>query len=392
MSSGSKRERLEASAEKPALDDSTNWLVTFSDLVLQLFAFVVVAAVLTRSGSEGTPSPRQILRQAADSLVGIAAPIPGVPVARAGHWRPRAVVRSASTTGAAGRTRPDRPAPTEAPLRRSDDENAISAAVRARSDGATHVDVAIGPRGNGRAAVAAAPVHAAGAGFPGAKLYVTTAAAAPTGAPSIATSSTVLVGAGETRDRAAPDAPSREAQRPVPGTAPRESELRPEPKAERAPRALSPDQSWRSISRYLEALLEAEHGRATVGVEASASGVLLRVGEAAGFATGTAELRGAKHSFVGAVAALAADLPEVVIEITGHTDDRPLHGGRFDSNLDLSFARARHVADRLLHAAPALAGRILVAGWGADRPLVPNESAAARALNRRVEIRLRAAS
>ncbi len=365
MSSGSKRERPEASAGKPALDDSANWLVTFSDLVMQLFAFVVVAAVLSRSGSEGTPSPREILREAADSLVGIAAPIPGVPVAHASHLRARAAARitRTTTTGTAGVARPHGFALAKAPLHRSDDGPAVGTGAA-----------------NGRA-TGVAP-NAARDAFPD--------ALAPVHADTRA--STLLAATGQEREKLAPDAQSNEANPPLPGTEPHESEFPTEPRAEPPPRAPSADPGWRSISRYLEALLGAGQDRGIVAVDASSSGVLLRVGEAAGFDIGEAELNGEHHDFIAAVAALAGDLPELVIEIAGHTDDRPLHGGRFDSNLDLSFARARHVADRLLRAEPALAGRILVAGWGADRPLVPNDSAATRALNRRVEIRLRAAA
>jgi chemotaxis protein MotB len=83
-------------------------------------------------------------------------------------------------------------------------------------------------------------------------------------------------------------------------------------------------------------------------------------------------------------------MPDYLVEVTGHTDDRPIHTPAFPSNLELSLARAAAVARELAAGAPDLEARIVVAGMGEHRPLVPNADDDARARNRRVEIRLRA--
>src|SRR5215470_3089228 len=55
-------------------EDSNGWLVTFSDLVLQLFAFIVVAAVVGHGVS--LPSPRETLSLGTDTAGAAAEPPP----------------------------------------------------------------------------------------------------------------------------------------------------------------------------------------------------------------------------------------------------------------------------------------------------------------------------
>src|SRR5437763_169689 len=91
---------------------------------------------------------------------------------------------------------------------------------------------------------------------------------------------------------------------------------------------------------------------------------------------------------LGEVARLARALPDLTIEVTGHTDDRPVHNRAYASNLELSLARAARVAHAIADAEPAVASQIVTAGVGDHRALVPNTDAEARARNRRVELRL----
>ncbi|WP_119628806.1 type IVB secretion system protein IcmH/DotU [Methylocaldum marinum] len=71
--------------------------------------------------------------------------------------------------------------------------------------------------------------------------------------------------------------------------------------------------------------------------------------------------------------------------ITGHTDNKPIISARFPSNFELSSARAKHVVE-LLEASATLQGRIRFEGRADYEPLVPNDSAEHRAVNRRVDI------
>jgi len=77
------------------------------------------------------------------------------------------------------------------------------------------------------------------------------------------------------------------------------------------------------------------------------------------------------------------------VYIEGHTDDVPIATAKFDSNYELSVARAQAVKDYLVtkHGVPA--SRITLDGLGPDRPIMPNNSAENRYKNRRAEIHLR---
>lgn len=76
------------------------------------------------------------------------------------------------------------------------------------------------------------------------------------------------------------------------------------------------------------------------------------------------------------------------IRVAGHTDDVPIANGRFRSNWELSSARAVSVLHEVLGNKAIDPARASAVGFGDSRPLVPNEDAASRAMNRRVEIQL----
>ena len=72
--------------------------------------------------------------------------------------------------------------------------------------------------------------------------------------------------------------------------------------------------------------------------------------------------------------------------VTGHSDNVPIRSARFPSNWHLSTARAKSVADDLTKLAPALNGKIRFEGRADSEGLVPNDTPAHRAINRRVDL------
>jgi OOP family OmpA-OmpF porin len=75
--------------------------------------------------------------------------------------------------------------------------------------------------------------------------------------------------------------------------------------------------------------------------------------------------------------------PEVRIQISGHTDATGSH----KHNMELSLARAISVRTYLASKGVA-PGRMVAKGYGPDRPIATNRTAAGRAQNRRVELQL----
>ena len=75
-------------------------------------------------------------------------------------------------------------------------------------------------------------------------------------------------------------------------------------------------------------------------------------------------------------------LRERNVVIRGHTDS----DGEENYNLDLSLRRAEAVKAYLASGFGIAADRLQVEGWGEAQPLVPNDGAANKQINRRVEI------
>lgn len=75
------------------------------------------------------------------------------------------------------------------------------------------------------------------------------------------------------------------------------------------------------------------------------------------------------------------------ILVSGYTDSLPIFTSKYPSNWHLSLARANAMSDALASGAD-LRGRLWPEGHGDANPIAPNDSAANRALNRRVEIDL----
>lgn len=114
-------------------------------------------------------------------------------------------------------------------------------------------------------------------------------------------------------------------------------------------------------------------------------GIAIALSETVLFRSGRAGLEARGRPVLARVAGAVETLAGRV-RVEGHTDDRPIRHSLFSSNYDLSLARAHAVARCLVETGRIAPGRISAAGFGADRPAVPNDSAAGRSANRRVEI------
>lgn len=102
------------------------------------------------------------------------------------------------------------------------------------------------------------------------------------------------------------------------------------------------------------------------------------------FAFGSSTLEPRATRTLDAVGSVLERYPEFVVEIVGHTDAI----GSAQFNQWLSRARAVAVRRYLLNAFDLERVRLIVRGYGEERPVASNESAAGRALNRRVEFRV----
>jgi chemotaxis protein MotB len=89
---------------------------------------------------------------------------------------------------------------------------------------------------------------------------------------------------------------------------------------------------------------------------------------------------------------VAGEIPDTldwILRVDGHTDDRPLRGdGDFASNWELSQARALSVVQYLSEQLGFPSDRLAATGFGEHNPVATNDTAAGRAQNRRIELKL----
>ncbi|MGY4689198.1 flagellar motor protein MotS [Salibacterium sp. K-3] len=114
-------------------------------------------------------------------------------------------------------------------------------------------------------------------------------------------------------------------------------------------------------------------------------GVVLVLQEQLLFETGEAEILTDAEPFLNKVGTLLQSLPNLV-KVEGHTDDRPISTYRYPSNWELSSARASSVIRYLSGNHSLKPERFLAVGYGASRPIAPNDSEENMRENRRVVV------
>jgi type VI secretion system protein ImpK len=137
------------------------------------------------------------------------------------------------------------------------------------------------------------------------------------------------------------------------------------------------------LAQFLQPDIRA--GLVAVRDEIDRSVVVIR-GDGA-FASGSASLLPEREALMGRIADALAQVSGNVL-VTGHTDNQPIsRTARFPSNWHLSEERAKTVRE-LLVARKVGAERIRAEGRADAEPVVANDTAANRAMNRRVEVTL----
>ncbi|MCX5789208.1 MAG: flagellar motor protein MotB [Elusimicrobia bacterium] len=103
------------------------------------------------------------------------------------------------------------------------------------------------------------------------------------------------------------------------------------------------------------------------------------------FESGSAELTPEMKDMIAKLAPILRPLAEkhdIIVE--GHTDNVPIHNDLYLNNWELSSARSTNVVEEFVKTQGYAAERLGAAGYGENRPVVPNDTPENRARNRRV--------
>jgi chemotaxis protein MotB len=138
------------------------------------------------------------------------------------------------------------------------------------------------------------------------------------------------------------------------------------------------------VARDLTQALGPLINQGKVNVSRNARGVKVDISDSVLFAQGQAELNGASIGLLKTLSSVIKD-KTIRLEVGGHTDDVPIHNPSFPSNWELSAVRASTVV-RLFRDQGVDEYRMTAVGYGSTRPVLPNDTAAARMRNRRVSL------
>jgi chemotaxis protein MotB len=130
-----------------------------------------------------------------------------------------------------------------------------------------------------------------------------------------------------------------------------------------------------------------------VRVRAKSEEVVITINNGIMFNSSDAKIVGRVfYPILNKIAGIIVMYPSFKVEIDGHTDNVPIDTPKYHSNWELSAARAMSVLRYFIDDEKLDATRFYVKGNGGEHPVAPNDTDENRALNRRVEIRLKKSS
>ncbi|MFZ0743131.1 MAG: flagellar motor protein MotB [Terracidiphilus sp.] len=139
------------------------------------------------------------------------------------------------------------------------------------------------------------------------------------------------------------------------------------------------------IRRELEQSLSSQIARHTISIQMSRDGLVISLREAGFFNSGSAIPRPGTFETLRKIGDSLGRSPYDV-RIEGHTDNIPVHNSEFDSNWELSAARATRIARSFIELNSISPGRLSAAGYAEFHPVATNQTAEGRAENRRVDL------
>ena len=144
------------------------------------------------------------------------------------------------------------------------------------------------------------------------------------------------------------------------------------------------EQRWEDLSNYIES--QGLKDQVQLDLMPEGSRIILK--ESLTFNSGQAQLLAQSRDVLREITYLFDDNIEV-IEVQGHTDNRPIRSSRYSSNWELGAERAISVLQFLMANTTLPPEKFKASTVGEFRPLASNESAEGRRANRRVEILIR---
>jgi chemotaxis protein MotB len=139
------------------------------------------------------------------------------------------------------------------------------------------------------------------------------------------------------------------------------------------------------LRRELTQTLTSQVANHSISLEMGRDGLVISLREAGFFDSGSAVPKPEALTTLRQIAAKLGATP-YDLRIEGHTDNLPIHNAEFDSNWELSSARATRIAILILDMKAIPPDRISAAGYAEYHPVASNDTPEGRAKNRRVDL------
>ena len=144
-------------------------------------------------------------------------------------------------------------------------------------------------------------------------------------------------------------------------------------------------QDFQRIKKNLEGLLSNQIAQHIVALNIGRDGLVISLREAGFYDSGSASPHPGSIKTLDQIAAALRQTP-YAIRIEGHTDNVPIHTAQFDSNWELSTARATRLTRLFIDEHAFMPERMSAGGYAEFHPVASNASAEGRGENRRVDI------
>lgn len=145
------------------------------------------------------------------------------------------------------------------------------------------------------------------------------------------------------------------------------------------------NEDTRKLRRKIQQDLQNEISQGKLAVEMAGNNVVIRFPEEIAFAPGSDVISPELLPILARVTEALAD-EDGTIQVSGHTDDRPISTPTIKSNWELSTKRAVAVIHMIEDLGTVDPAQLTAVGYSDTRPIFPNDTPAGRARNRRVEI------
>jgi chemotaxis protein MotB len=170
--------------------------------------------------------------------------------------------------------------------------------------------------------------------------------------------------------------------------APSSKDATPERENSNASPPRPPDTHPPDLAQSLDTLmkgLDADLKNGKLQLKLDPRGLIISMREKAFFASGDSTVAPDSLPMLAKIAAVVQSLPNSV-RLEGHTDARPIHTSRFQSNWELSAARSIAMLELLRDRFQIPPSRMAVAGYAENSPVDTNDTEEGRAHNRRVDL------